>query len=71
MTFNEDLAVKNGAEKMKISDDRSAWVLPEKESFRKMIAYAQKERWIWIHPQYKNGQDDKKKKQKRQETSKA
>jgi lauroyl/myristoyl acyltransferase len=45
--------------------------LPEKESFRKMIAYAQKERWIWIHPQYKNGQDDKKKKQKRQETSKA
>ena len=65
MKLNEDLAVKNGAEKLKISDDRWAWVLPEIDKCRRMIAYARNNEVVWIHPDYKNGQNDKKKKQKR------
>ena len=65
MNFNEGLAVKNSAEKLKISDDRWAWVLPEIDKFRKMIACARRTEIVWIHPDYKNGQNNKKKKQKR------
>ena len=65
MIFNEELALKNKAENMKISDDKSAWVLPEDNHCRKMVAYAQEKEWIWIHPDYKNGQYNNKKKQKR------
>jgi|TARA_R110000744_G_C19239979_1_gene549121 hypothetical protein len=65
MIFNEELALKNKAENMKISDDKSAWVLPENNRCRKMVAYALNKEWVWIHPDYKNGQDNKKKKQKR------
>jgi hypothetical protein len=65
MKFNEDLAVKNGAEKLKISDNRWAWVLPEIDRCRRMIAYARNNEVVWVRPDYKNGQNDKKKKQKR------
>ena len=65
MSFNEKLARKNRAEKLKISGDRWAWVLPEIDNGRKMIAYARGTEMVWIHPDYKNGQNSKKKKQKR------
>ena len=62
MTFNEDLARKNRVEKLQISDDRWAWVLPEIENYRKMIAYARGNEIVWVHPDYKNGKNSKKKK---------
>jgi len=62
MKFNEDLAIKNGAEKLEISDDRRAWVLPEIDRCRRMIAYARNNEIVWVRPDYKNGQNDKKKK---------
>ena len=65
MNFNLKLAKKNQAEKLEISDNTWAWVLPEKEGCRKMIAYALNNKTVWVHPDYKNGQDDKKKKQER------
>ena len=65
MNFNKALAEKNQAEKLQISDDRWAWVLPEIDRCRKMIAYARNSEMVWIHPDYKNGQNSKKKKQKR------
>ena len=65
MSFNEKLARKNRAEKLKISGDRWAWVLPEIDRCRKMIAYARNNEMVWVHPDYKNGQNSKKKKQKR------
>ena len=68
MKFDEDLAVRNQAEKLQISDDRWAWVLPEIDRCRKMIAQARGNEMVWIHPDYKNGQNSKKKKQKREET---
>jgi hypothetical protein len=37
-------------------------VLPEIENCRKMIAYALGDNMVWVHPDYKNGQDTKKKK---------
>ena len=65
MIFNEKLALKNQAEKLQISESRWAWVLPEIDNCRKMIAYARNNKVVWIHPDYKNGQNRKKKKQKR------
>ena len=65
MKFNEGLARKNLAEKLKISADKWAWVLPEIENGRKMIAYARQNKIVWIHPEYQNGQNNKKEKQKR------
>ena len=65
MSFNEDLAGKNGVEKLNISGNKWAWVLPEKDSWREMVAYAHNKNWVWIHPDYKNGQDNKKKNKKR------
>ena len=65
MKFNEDLARKNRAEKLQISGDRWAWVLPEIDKARKMIAYARNNEIVWVSPDYKNGQNSKKKKQKR------
>ena len=65
MKFNEDLARKNRAEKLQISGDRWAWVLPEIDKARKMIAYARNNEIVWVRPDYKNGQNSKKKKQKR------
>ena len=65
MTFNEDLARKNRAEKLQISGDEWAWVLPEIDNGRKMIAHARGTEMVWIHPDYKNGQNSKKKKQAR------
>ena len=62
MSFNEKLATKNKAEKLEISGDSWAWVLPEIENGRKMIAYVRGTETVWIHPDYKNGQDSKKKK---------
>ena len=62
MSFNKKLATKNKAEKLKISGNNWAWVLPEIDYGRKMIAYAQNNRLIWIHPEYKNEQNNKKKK---------
>ena len=63
--FDEKLAVKKRAEKLKISADKWAWVLPEIENYRKMIAYARGNEIVWVHPDYKNGQNTKKKKQTR------
>lgn len=65
MSFDDKLALKNGAEKLKISGNIRAWVLPEIDDGRKMIAYVRGTEMVWIHPDYKNGQDSKKKKQKR------
>ena len=65
MSFNEKLATKNKAEKLEISGNSWAWVLPEIEDGRKMIAYARNNKLVWVHPEYKNGQNNKKKKQKR------
>ena len=65
MNFNKTLAEKNQAEKLQISDDRWAWVLPEIDNCRKMIACARNNEVVWIHSDYKNGQNRKKKKQKR------
>jgi len=62
MSFDEKLALKNRAEKLKISGDIRAWVLPEINDGRKMIAYVRGTEMVWIHPDYKNGQDSKKKK---------
>ena len=62
MTFNEDLARKNRAEKLQISGDKWAWVLPETDGHRKMIAQARGNEMVWVHPNYKNGQNSKKKK---------
>ena len=65
MNFNQELAKKNLAEKLEISDNSWAWVLPESENYRKMIAYALGKKFVWIHPEYQNGQNNKKEKQKR------
>ena len=65
MSFDEKLAQKNRAEKLQISGNRRAWVLPEIDNGRKMIAYVRGTEMVWIHPDYKNGQNSKKKKQKR------
>ena len=62
MKFNEDLARKNLAEKLKISADKWAWVLPEIDNCRKMISQARNNEFVWVHPDYKNGQNNKKKK---------
>tara|TARA_R100000995_G_C3411876_1_gene89761 strand:+ start:171 stop:359 length:189 start_codon:yes stop_codon:yes gene_type:complete len=62
MKFNEDLALENGAEKVKNGEVFWAWLLPIKEGYRKMIAYARHDEIFWVHPEYKNGQNDKKKK---------
>tara|TARA_R110000751_G_scaffold217278_1_gene320329 strand:+ start:2726 stop:2914 length:189 start_codon:yes stop_codon:yes gene_type:complete len=62
MRFDEKLAVKKRAEKLKISDSKWAWVLPEIKNYRKMIAYARNDEVVWVHPDYKNGKNDKKKK---------
>ena len=62
MKFNEGLAKKNLAEKLKISADKWAWVLPEINNCRKMIAQARNNETVWVHPDYKNGQNNKKKK---------
>ncbi len=62
MKFNEQLALKNGAEKVKNGKVFWAWLLPEKDGFHKMVAYARKNDIFWIHPEYQNGQNDKKKK---------
>ena len=62
MKFNEGLARKNLAEKLKISADKWAWVLPEINNCRKIIAHARNNEIVWVHPDYKNGQNDKKKK---------
>ena len=69
MSFNEGLATKNKAEKLEISGNSWAWVLPEIQNGRKMIAYAQNNDLVWVHPEYKDEQDSKKQKQKRQKTS--
>lgn len=62
MKFNEDLALENGAEKVKNGKFFWAWLLPMTNGFRKMVAYAHNDEIFWIHPEYKNGQDNKKKK---------
>ena len=62
MSFDEKLARKNRAEKLEISGDIRAWVLPEINDGRKMIAYVRGTETVWIHPDYKNGQNSKKKK---------
>ena len=69
MNFNEGLAKKNKAEKLEISGDSWAWVLPEIQDSRKMIAYARNNKLVWVHPEYKDEQVNKKQKQKRQKTS--
>ena len=62
MSFNEEMAQKNGAEKLEISDNTRAWVLPEIENGRKMIAYVRGSEMVWVHPNYKDEQNSKKKK---------
>ena len=62
MTFNENLARKNRAEKLQISGNKWAWVLPEIDGRRKMIAQARDNEMVWVHPNYKNGKNSKKKK---------
>ncbi len=58
---------KANGERLEVSPKTHALVLPEKNGFRKMIAYSVNSRWTWVHPDFRgsNGKDNKKKKQKR------
>ena len=55
MTFNDKLASENNVEKLKTPNGFWAWLLPEDQRSRKMVAYAHDKGWIWIHPDYSNG----------------
>ena len=55
MKLDTKLAVENSAEKMKISPNTHAWVLPLKDGFHKMIAYIRGEKTVFgFIPEYKN-----------------
>ena len=60
MKINLDLAKKNKVEKLKISEDQAAWLLPESNNFRKMIAYSYNNSITWVHPEYRDGKNRKK-----------
>lgn len=62
MIFNEELALKNGAKKVKNGDSFWAWLLPQEDGFRKMVAYARNDNIFWIHTAYQSSQNNKKKK---------
>ena len=51
MKFNKDLALKNGAEKVKNGENFWGWLLPTRDGFRKMIAYARHDEIFWVHPE--------------------
>ena len=58
---------KAGGERLEVSPKNYAFVLPEIDGCRKMIAYSVKSRWTWVHPDFRgsNGKNHQKKKQKR------
>ena len=62
MKLDTKLAVENSAEKMKISPNTPAWVLPLKDGFHKMIAYIRGEKTVWVHPCFKLREKKKSKK---------
>lgn len=71
MKLNEKLASENNVEKLKTPNGFWAWLLPEDQRSRKMVAYAHDKGWIWIHPDYLNGQDNKKKDKRAKEETQA
>mgnify|MGYP003624906953 CR=1 FL=1 len=62
MKLDLNLNKKNNVEKVKISENQTAWLLPKCNNFCKMIAYSYNGDLAWVHPEYQNGQDHKKKK---------
>lgn len=61
MKFDKSAAQKNGAEKIKIDDVSSAWLLPKEDGSRKMVAYLTKDKVTWVHPNYEAEQNRKEK----------
>jgi len=47
-------------EKLKISENQTAWLLPKSDNFRKMIAYSYNNSITWVHPEYRDGKNSKK-----------
>jgi hypothetical protein len=60
MKINRNLAKKNKVEKLKISENQTAWLLPKSDNFRKMIAYSYNNSITWVHPEYRDGKNSKK-----------
>tara|TARA_R110002020_G_scaffold145866_2_gene320152 strand:+ start:1008 stop:1211 length:204 start_codon:yes stop_codon:yes gene_type:complete len=67
MKPNVDVIKKAGGERLEVSPKKHAFVLPEIDGFRKMVAYSVNSSWTWVHPDFResDGKNDKKKKQKR------
>ena len=61
------LVQQAGGERLEVSPEKHALVLPEENGSRKMIAYSVDSRWTWVHPDFResHGKNNKKKKQKR------
>ena len=55
MKLDTKLAVENSAEKMKISPNTHAWVLPLKDGFHKMIAYIRAKKRFGFIPASSSG----------------
>tara|TARA_R100000008_G_C3577081_1_gene165943 strand:+ start:838 stop:1026 length:189 start_codon:yes stop_codon:yes gene_type:complete len=53
---------EKGCELFEIDEKTSAWVLPQIQNFRKLVALSRGGTWAWVHPEFKNGKNDKKKK---------
>ena len=59
------LLKEKDCELFQINEKTSVWVLPQAQNFRKLVAQSNGGEWTWVHPEFKNGKNDKKKKQKR------
>ena len=55
---------KAGGERLEVSPKNYAFVLPETDGFRKMVAYSGNSRWTWVHCDFRgsNGKNRQKKK---------
>ena len=67
MELNMEAIKQAGGERLEVSPENHAFVLPEIAGCRKMIAYSVKSRWTWVHPDFRanNGKNRQKKKQER------
>tara|TARA_Y100001963_G_scaffold58553_1_gene81904 strand:+ start:10052 stop:10240 length:189 start_codon:yes stop_codon:yes gene_type:complete len=61
LNFDKSAAQKNGAEKVKIDEVSSAWLLPKEDGSRKMVAYLKNNKVVWVHPNYEAEQNKKQK----------
>ena len=62
MKLNLDLVKKNNVEKVKISKNQTAWLLPKSDDFCKMVAYSYNDSLTWIHPEYRDAENRKSRK---------